>query len=134
MSNPNLRRSDLVYPELSYILVGYAYEIFNGLGYGLKEKYYQNAFSLLLKKNNHQFVEQKYYPLYFHGNIIGKSFVDFEVEDKIIIELKKDSFFSKGRVDQVLEYLKLSKKKLALLISFSSKGVFVKRIVNFDGV
>ena len=85
MSNPNLRRSDLVYPELSYILVGYAYEIFNGLGYGLKEKYYQNAFSLLLKKNNHQFVEQKYYPLYFHGNIIGKSFVDFEVEDKIII-------------------------------------------------
>jgi GxxExxY protein len=132
MSNSNLRRGDLIYPELSYQLVGYAYEIFNELGYGHKELYYQRAFAQQLKMNNHKFVEQKYYPLKFKGINIGKSFIDFEVEEKVLVELKKDSLFSKARIDQVLDYLKISNKKLALLISFSSAGVRVKRIVNFD--
>ncbi len=37
---PPLRRDDLVYPELSYQLVGYAYEVFDELGPGHSEKTY----------------------------------------------------------------------------------------------
>jgi GxxExxY protein len=134
MQSGSPSRKDLVYPELSYRLIGYAFEVFNELGYGHHEKYYQRAYSVLLKKNNHIFEEQKYYQLKFQGEVIGKSFLDFEVDDRIIIELKKDALFSNKRIEQVLEYLKQSGKKLALLISFSSTGVRSKRLINFDAI
>ena len=132
MSTPKLNRDDLVYPELSYKLVGYAFEVFNDLGYGHHEKHYQRAYSILLKQNNHIFEEQKYYNLKFKGEIIGKSFLDFEVEQKIIIELKKDALFSGKHIEQVMEYLKESGLKLAILINFSSQGVRTKRLINFE--
>ncbi|MFI5219358.1 MAG: GxxExxY protein [Bacteroidia bacterium] len=134
MSATILKRDDLVYPELSFKLVGYAFEVFNELGYGHHEKHYQKAFAILLKQNNHIFEEQKYYNLKFKGEIIGKSFLDFEIEDKVVVELKKDALFSNKRIEQVLEYLKESEKKLAILISFSSQGVKSKRLINFDAI
>jgi hypothetical protein len=53
----------------------------------------------------------------------------FLVEDKIIIELKRNDIFSKKHIDQVLNYLKISNLKLALLIHFSKEGVKYKRIL-----
>ncbi|MCX6294861.1 MAG: hypothetical protein NTX97_02140 [Bacteroidetes bacterium] len=47
-----LKRTDLVYPELSFILVGCAYEVFNELGPGHTEKIYQRALAAI-------FVEKK---------------------------------------------------------------------------
>ncbi len=57
-------------------------------------------------------------------------FFDFLVDGTIIIELKKDAYFSKQNIDQVNQYLKTSGIKLALLINFSTKGVVYKRLVN----
>lgn len=55
---------------------------------------------------------------------------DFLIEDKVILEIKKDDIFSKPRIEQVLNYLKLSQLKLAILINFGKSGVKFKRIVN----
>ena len=125
-----VRRDDLLFPELSYQLIGCAHEIYNQLGPGHLEKYYQRAFAVALKSKNLVFVEQVYSPRSFKGEIIGKMFFDFLVEDKIIIELKKDNRFSIQRIDQVVEYLKTSNHKLGILINFSHSGVMYKRIPN----
>ncbi len=85
---PPIRRDDLVYPELSYQLVGYAYEVFNELGPGHSEKTYQKAHAVMLTRNNHKFMEQVYYPVKFKNEIISKGFLDFSIEEKIIVELK----------------------------------------------
>ena len=129
---PKLRRDDLIHPELSYKLIGYAFEVYNELGYGHYEKYYQRAYSILLRQNGHAFTEQKYYNLKFKGKLIGRGFLDFEIDNKVIVELKKDALFSHRRIEQVLEYLKESKLRLALLISFTSAGIRSKRLINFD--
>ena len=125
-----VRRDDLIYPELSYKLIGYAYEVFEELGPGHSEKTYQRAYSVQLRKYNHKFDEQVYYPIRFKDEIISKGFLDFKVEEKIIIELKKDEFFSKTHIEQVLDYLKRSGLKLSLLINFTKQGVKFKRIIN----
>jgi GxxExxY protein len=130
--NESLVRKDLVYPELSYQLVGCAFEVFNELGPGHVEKNYQKAFATMLNLKSLAFKEQVYYPLVFKGKVIGKNFLDFLVEDKVIIELKKDQFFSKTHIDQVLNYLKLSNLNLAILINFSKTGVTSKRIINIE--
>jgi len=129
---PLLKRNDLVFPELSYEIVGCAYEVFDELGPGHSEKIYQRAFAVALKRKEIVFKEQVYYSLKFKGEIVGKGFLDFEVDSKIIVELKKNVHFSKTHLEQVLGYLRISDLKLGILITFSNDGVKVKRIINIS--
>lgn len=129
---PPLRRDDLVYPELSYEIVGCAYEVFDELGPGHSEKTYQKALAVTLKKKGIKYSEQVYYSIKFKEEIVGKGFLDFAVDSKIIVELKKDGYFSKTHIEQVLNYLKISNLKLAILINFTNEGVKFKRIVNIN--
>ena len=133
MAKPSIRRDDLLYPELSYEIVGCAYEVFKELGYGHSEKTYQQAMAILFKEKKWNFREQVYFPIKFRNTILKKRFLDFEVDGKIVVELKKDYHFSKAHIDQVLEYLKISKLRLAILINFGKEGADFRRIVNvFD--
>ena len=40
MINKGLKRQDLLYPELSYQVIGVLFDVCNELGYGYQEKYY----------------------------------------------------------------------------------------------
>ena len=124
------KRVDLVYPDLSYKVVGILFDVYNELGFGFSESHYQKAISLALKEKNIKFKEQVYIPIYFKEQMIGKYFLDFLIEDKIILEIKKESKFSKKNIDQVNSYLKSFHKKLAILANFDKDGIKFKRIVN----
>ncbi len=128
----NLRRKDILYPELSYEIVGCAFDVFNELGPGFHEKYYQRALAESFKNKNLKFSEQAGHPLKYKGIIIGRQYLDFLVEDKIIVEIKKGNIFSKRHVDQVMNYLKTNNLKLAILINFTNNGIVSKRIININ--
>jgi len=123
-------KEDLIYPELSFKLVGYAFEVFKKLGYGHREDVYQKAYAEMLKTNNHNFVEQQYCPVVFNDKVIKKLFLDFKVDEKLIVELKKDEKFSPDHIEQVNQYLKSSGLQLAILFNFGRQGVLYKRLVN----
>jgi GxxExxY protein len=82
MQKAEVKRQDLVYPEESYLVVGCAYDVFNELGAGHPEKYYQRALAVVFEKKKIPFREQVYFPLKFKEKIIGKTFFDFLVYDK----------------------------------------------------
>lgn len=124
-------KKDLLYPELSYEIVGCAYQVFNEIGGGHKEKTYQNAMRIALTNKNLNFTEQLYYPVKFDNKVVEKGFFDFFVEEKIIVELKSLGRFTKGDFDQTVNYLENSGVKLALLITFGQDEVRIKRIINF---
>lgn len=125
-----VEKKDLIYPELSYQLIGIAYTVSNELGHGHLEKIYQRAFAKELKVAGLNFKEQVPYPVSYKGEIIGRNYLDFLIEDKVIIELKRTAFFSKKNIDQVVNYLRVSGLQLCLLIHFTSDGVRFKRLVN----
>ena len=127
-----LRRSDIIYPDLSYQIVGSAFDVYNEVGEGHGEKYYERALAVAFSEKRLNFEEQAYFPLRYGGKVVGKRFLDFVVERKIVVELKKGDRFSKTHIDQVLEYLALNNFKLAILINFGKEGVIFKRIVNFS--
>ena len=127
-----LKRKDLLYPELSYKIIGCAFDVYNELGSGHSEKYYEKSLAEAFFKKNLKFREQLACPISYSGKIIGRRFLDFFVEDKIIVETKKGNRFSKSHIDEVLDYLKSNDVKLAILINFGSNGVIFKRIVNFS--
>lgn len=129
---PVLRRKDLIYPELSYQIIGILFEIFRQLDSGFQEKYYQRAVALELKKCGLKFKEQVFLPLDYKGEKIGSYFLDFLIEDKIVLEIKKDKNFSRKNIEQVVAYLKAYNLKLGIVANFTREGLKFKRIVNIQ--
>lgn len=126
----DLKRNDLLYPELSFQIVGCAFEVHNELGFGFKESIYQKALALAFKEKKLSCTEQVHYQIKFKEQVIAKRYFDFVVEDKIVVEIKKDDKFSKANIDQTIDYLKTSNLKLAILINFGKEGVMYKRLIN----
>jgi len=120
---------DILYPELSFKLVGIAFEVFNKLGYGHREYVYQRLFSEILKAKGIPFVEQIRYKLIVDGKLITTYAADYLIDDKIIVDLKAKERFDKEDLRQVLGYLKESAKELAILLAFARRGVKFHRVL-----
>ena len=132
MSANNVR---IIYPQLSYELVGIAFKIYNSLGFGLQEKYYQRAFEKELTELSMPYKKEYKVNLNYHGEKIGQYFLDFLIDDKIVIELKVAPRLRHIHIRQVFEYLRALNKKLAILIFFTDEGVRYRRVINpnYDG-
>ncbi len=121
---------EIIYSELSYQIVGAAFKVFNSLGYGYNEKYFQKAYALELKKQGLGFEREREVQLKYLGEKIGKYYLDFLVENKIVVELKVLASYKYAHTRQVLEYLQETNMKLAILIYFTQDGVRYRRIIN----
>ena len=121
---------ELVYPELSYKIIGIAFKVFNDLGYGHQEKYFQRAMAIELGKDGIGYEREKEIKLNYSNQCIGKYFLDFLIENKIILELKVAPKFKHIHLKRTLEYLNVAKAKLAILIYFTRDGVKYRRIIN----
>jgi len=127
-----LKRKDLIYPELSYKIVGILFDVYNELGPGHREKYYQQAIALALKNNKIEFKREVCIPVKYRTSKVGKYFLDFLIEGKIVLEVKKGNYFPAGNIRQIDTYLKATKLKLGVLANFASSGIKFKRIVNTE--
>lgn len=125
-----MRRLDIVYPELSYQVIGVTFDVFNELGYGQKEISYQKAVAIGFRKAGLKFQEQVYYPVTYQDQRVGKNYFDFLVEGKVVVEIKKGDRFAKNHIDQLYRYLVTADLRLGLLVYFAPKNVHFKRIVN----
>lgn len=123
-------REDIVYPELSYKLIGISFKVYNSLGFECREIYVQRAYAQEILNEGLYFIREKEIALTYDGRVIGKYKLDFIVENKIIVELKVVPIIKNIHIRQVLEYLNATKLKLAILIYFTPKGVMYKRVVN----
>lgn len=124
------QRDDLVYAELHYKVAGILFEVFRELGAGFKESYYEKAVAVLLRKYGIAFRRQVPIQLMFQEKRIGTNFLDFLIQEKLILELKKGDYFDRKTIEQANQYLKATGLKLALIAVFTSKGVRIKRLVN----
>jgi GxxExxY protein len=120
----------VIYKELSYKIVGILYDVYNELGYGHPEKYYYKAIEKALSNSKIKFKSQVYQKVTYKGEEIGKYFLDFLIEEKIILELKKGAYYSKKNIEQIKSYLEITKTKLAILANFTPDGVKFYRLLN----
>ena len=120
----------LIYEDLSYKLIGLAYEVDDIVGYGQSEKVYSDSFEELLKREKIVYEKEYYAPIIVNNKVIAKRYYDFLINGIIILELKtKDSKYREV-CTQVFKYLKASGLKLGLIIRFTKNGIKIKRIPN----
>ena len=124
----------VIYKELSYLIVGMLFEVYNKLGYGYQEKIYERALEKYFIKNKIKYKRQVPYKIAINNQVIGRYYLDYLVDDKIILELKKGNYFSKKNIEQVKGYLKATNLKLAILATFSTKGIRFFRVLNPNNI
>lgn len=121
---------NLLYRKKTFQLNGILFKVFKELNYGFREKVYQYAISLELKRNKISFIREVYIPIFYMGRKISRYYIDFLIDNKIALEIKVADRFYQSHVSQLLSYLKSANLKLGILAIVTPKGIRIKRFAN----
>lgn len=117
--------------DISYIIRGAIFKVYNVLGPGLLESVYVAALVYELKKAGLEVKVEVPVPVIYEDEKLELGFrLDILVNDLVIIEVKSIEQIAEVHHKIVLTYLKLTGKKLAILVNFNaddiSKSIFRK--------
>ena len=112
--------SETVYNSLTEKIIKCCIDVHKELGPGLMESVYETCLISVLLEDGFTVRSQVELPVYFKGKKLNKNFIiDLLVEDEIVLELKSIESILPIHEAQLVTYLKLSNKKLGLLINFN---------------
>lgn len=119
--------------EITYKIRGSIFSVYKELGPGLLESVYEAALIYQLRNDGLYVESQKKIDVYYDGKLLPVDFrLDIIVEDKVIVELKSVEMLKDLHKKQLLTYLKLSGRKVGLLVNFNTADLTnnIVRIVN----
>ena len=119
--------------ELTELIIGAAIEVHRCTGPGLMESDYEQCLCYELSQRGLRFKRQMELPVSYKGIKLDCGFrMDLVVEDEIVLELKTVDQLLPIHSAQLLTYLKLSGKRIGLLINFNEPVLKrgLKRIAN----
>ncbi|MCY4062033.1 MAG: GxxExxY protein [Chloroflexi bacterium] len=116
---------------LTYEIIGAAIEVHRGLGAGLLEELYEQAFCIELEDRKLIYERQRHIDVLYKGRNIGDMYVDIVIENSVVVELKSVKRLNPIHVAQLMTYMKLLNLKKGLLINFNVRFLRegIKRIV-----
>lgn len=120
---------EILYPELSYAVIGAAMAVHTALGPGYLERVYHNALAHELRLRDVLFQEFVKLPVVYRAVVVGDYEVDFVVANQIALELKAVVAFHPRHVAQTMNYLAATGLRLGILINFGADSLQHKRIV-----
>ena len=119
--------------EISENIIGAALEVHRIIGPGLLESVYEEALCHEMSLRGMKFKRQQSVPIPYKGVKLGTDLrLDLLVEEKVIVDVKAKEKLSLTDKPQTLTYLRLSEKKLGLIINFHETLLKngISRIVN----
>lgn len=106
--------------QITGSIIDAAMEVHSVLGPGLLEAAYENGLKHELMLRNIQVANQVLLPVTYKGQTTDMGYrLDLLVEDRVIVEVKSVHSISPLHEAQLLSYLKMSNKKIGLLINFN---------------
>jgi len=114
--------------KLTYRIIGACMKVHTTLGPGCPEEYYQKALEHQFDRDKLSFETQKFVPVEFEGVLVGQNYLDFLVEEKVIVEIKSVREFLKVHEFQVIKYMIATHIGIALLVNFGNESLVHKRL------
>jgi GxxExxY protein len=117
--------------EISYIIRGAIFKVYDSFGPGLLESVYVNALMIELRSNGLSVQKEVPIPVFYNEENLNIGFrLDILVNKKVIIEVKSVEGIADVHHKQILTYLKLTYYKLGILVNFNvddiKRGIFRK--------
>jgi GxxExxY protein len=120
--------TNMLFKEEVFQIVGCAFEVLNGLGHGLNEKNYENALTVEfgLRKIGRQ---QPRFVVDYKGQPVGEFVPDLIAFDSMIVDAKVIDRITDHERGQMLNYLRICKLRVAVLLNFKHAKLEWERIV-----
>lgn len=110
--------------EISFIIRGAIFKVYNSLGPGLLESVYVAALVYELKKAGLHVLTEVPVPVIYENEKLELGFrIDILVNNLVIIEVKSIEQLTEVHHKIVLTYLRLAEKKLAILVNFNTDDI-----------
>jgi GxxExxY protein len=119
--------------DISYDIRGAAFKVHTALGPGLLESVYETSLAFELREMGYDVKTQIGVPMVYKDIKFETGYrLDLLINNLVIVEIKSVDTLLDVHHKQLLTYLKLSNKKLGLLINFNSSSLkdSIIRIVN----
>ena len=117
----------VIYPELSYNIVGCLFDVHNELGRFAKEKQYCELLNKLFKEKGLIFEREKQISFENVGRFTNQ--VDFDINSQIILEIKAKVAITKDDYNQINRYLEVGNRELGILVNFRNKYLKPIRVI-----
>ena len=112
---------EFILSDETFAIVGAAMEVYYKVGIGFLEPIYQECLEIELTKRKIPFESQKKLSFYYKDIKLRKEYIpDFFCYGQAIVELKVLDRLTNIEVAQILNYLKITKMRVGILINFGS--------------
>ena len=106
--------------EVAKQIVDVAFKTHTTFGPGLLESVYETIMAYELRKRGFQVRRQQPIPVVYEGIRMDLGFqADLIVENKVVVEVRSVEAIAPVHKKQVLTYLRITSKKLGILINFN---------------
>lgn len=106
--------------KITEAIIGAAIDVHRALGPGLLESAYQACTAFELVQRGYKVEQQKSLPVIYKEVRLNCGYrLDLLVNEKVIVEIKSVDSLASLHEAQLLSYLRLSEKKVGLLINFN---------------
>lgn len=119
--------------DAAKLVLDCAFSVHRELGPGLFESVYEAALAMELTERRIDFTRQQPLPVYYKGKELEVGFrTDLIVEHCLIVEVKSVETLLPVHSKQLLNYLRITRLKLGLLINFNERLLRsgIQRIAN----
>ncbi len=107
--------------DLTAEIIRCAIDVHRAMGPGLLEVVYESAMAIEFEEAGLKYERQRAIPAYYKGRLLGEYHLDFIVEDLVVVEIKSVELSKPLFEAQLLTYLRVSEKRVGLLINFNSR-------------
>ena len=121
---------ELVCKNEAYQIIGAAMAVHNELGSGMREIVYGDALEIELKLRGIPFQREQTFNIFYKGVELQHKFkCDFICFKNIIVELKAEKGLTDIDRSQIINYLKITKYPLGILINFGESSLMYERYI-----
>lgn len=103
--------------------------VHNALGPGFPEEFYQKALAVEMEKRGLGFEREKPIEVFYDDAAVGLFYLDFLVEDAVVVETKALAQLTTLHQEQTISYLTAAGREVALLINFGGLRLEHRRII-----
>lgn len=127
--NTKAHEEKLLHGDLVFQIAGCAMEVLNSLGHGLLEKPYENALTVELALRKIPFAQQRKFDVVYKGTKVGEYVPDLVVNDLVVVDTKCIERITDIERGQMLNYLKITRLRVGLIINFTKPKLEWERII-----
>jgi GxxExxY protein len=113
----------------THAIIGCGFEVLNELGHGLNEKCYENALVVEFRLRGIGFNQQRQFEVLYKNERVGLFVPDLIAYDQVIVDAKVIDRITDVERGQMLNYLRITKLRVGLILNFKHAKLEWVRIV-----